>query len=169
MIMRIFKELSLVEQWGNGIPKIFEEITKFGLSMPKMEEIAGRVKTIVEVDVVGVNVTNDVTNVGISEENVTNVGVNVTNNVTNVGVSEENVGVNVTNDVTNRIEEIFNLIVENNQITASKIAEVLAVTKRTVLRDIEKLKELGLIERIGSRKFGEWKILKEMGRYFKKS
>ena len=42
--------------------------------------------------------------------------------------------------------------------TTTQMAERLGVTKRTILRDIEALKEKGLITRIGSEKTGYWEL-----------
>jgi ATP-dependent DNA helicase RecG len=79
---------------------------------------------------------------------------NVTNNVTN------NVTDNVTGNVTdNRLLKLIELINADNQITTTELAEKTAVTKRTILRDIEKLKEQKKIIRIGSEKSGRWKVL----------
>jgi len=39
------------------------------------------------------------------------------------------------------------------------MAEILSVSKRTILRDIEKLKQAGKISREGSERTGYWKIL----------
>jgi len=76
---------------------------------------------------------------------------NVTDNVTNVTD-------NVTNVTDNREYQIVKMIQENNRISLAQLAEKLSVTKMTVIRDIEKLKANGLIERIGASKTGYWKI-----------
>ena len=69
---------------------------------------------------------------------------------------------NVTDNVTDeRSKYILNLMRENNQISATEIAEKLKVTKRTILRDIEKLKKQGKLKRIGDNKTGHWEIIKE--------
>jgi fido (protein-threonine AMPylation protein) len=74
-------------------------------------------------------------------------GVNVTDNVTNV-----------TDNVTDRDSKIIALIKENNHISTAKMAIILSVSKRTILRDIDKLKQLGKISREGDEKTGHWKI-----------
>ncbi|MDR1975214.1 MAG: putative DNA binding domain-containing protein [Bacteroidales bacterium] len=114
------------------------------------------------------NVTDATKNVTDVTKNVTNVTENVTKNVANVTNVAKNVAENVTNvtenaaDVTenviDRIYKIMELISENNQISTSNLAGRLAVTKRTILRDIEKLKIEGLLERVGPDKGGYWKI-----------
>ena len=101
-------------------------------------------------------VTDSVTNVTDSVANVTDSVANVTDSVTDVTDSVAD----VTDEDADRAEKILDLIIENNKITASEIAKYMEVTKRTILRDIEKLKDKNLLERIGSEKGGYWKITK---------
>jgi ATP-dependent DNA helicase RecG len=68
----------------------------------------------------------------------------------------EKVGDNVTNK---RHDLIFKLLKINNKITIDEIAKKLNVTKRTIIRDFEKMKNNKLIERVGSPKGGHWKII----------
>jgi len=69
---------------------------------------------------------------------------------------------NVTDNVTDkRFAKIIDLIMENDTISTSQIAEELNVTKRTILRDISKLKTDNLITRSGDEKTGRWVIIKK--------
>jgi ATP-dependent DNA helicase RecG len=43
----------------------------------------------------------------------------------------------------------------------TELAEQLNVTRRTIHRDIDKLKQKGLIERIGPDKGGYWKVIQK--------
>ncbi|MEJ2170402.1 MAG: helix-turn-helix domain-containing protein [Desulfobacterales bacterium] len=47
VIARVFRELNLIEQWGNGIPRILREAEKLGLPELQMEEIGMRVRVTV--------------------------------------------------------------------------------------------------------------------------
>jgi predicted HTH transcriptional regulator len=47
VIARVFRELDLIEQWGSGIRRIFEEAEQLGLPEPQMVEIGMRVRFIV--------------------------------------------------------------------------------------------------------------------------
>ncbi len=75
---------------------------------------------------------------------------------------------NVTDNVTRMSPEmspeiddlIIKLITGNSTITTDEMSEIIGKTKRTVLRQIEKLKADGIIERVGYTKGGHWKILK---------
>ena len=68
---------------------------------------------------------------------------------------------NVTDNVTDnqRHIKIIELIKINNKISTTEMAEILDVTKRTILRDIEKLKEQNKVKRIGSDKGGHWEVI----------
>ena len=65
---------------------------------------------------------------------------------------------NVTDNVTDRLSKIVELIEINNRVSASELGELLHVSKRTTLRDIEKLKVKKILKRVGDEKTGHWKI-----------
>jgi len=50
------------------------------------------------------------------------------------------------------------MIHENYQITMTQLAKELFVTKMTIVRDIARLKEEKIIQRIGPAKGGHWEI-----------
>ena len=47
VIARVFRELKLIEQWGSGVRRIFEEAQAQGLPEPQIMEVANRVRVIV--------------------------------------------------------------------------------------------------------------------------
>jgi ATP-dependent DNA helicase RecG len=72
----------------------------------------------------------------------------------------ENVTDNVTENVTeSRSSRILDLMITTPSITTEQIAKTLKVTKRTILRDIEKMKIDRQIEYVGSAKGGHWKVI----------
>ena len=56
-------------------------------------------------------------------------------------------------------DTVFDLIKQNNKITATEIGEKLNISLSTAKRRIKRLKESAKIERIGSDKTGYWKIM----------
>ena len=70
------------------------------------------------------------------------------------------VGINVGIKMTKTESLVLQLLVGKPDITSDEIAEQLKVTRRTVERNLESLKKKGIIERIGSKKDGYWKIIK---------
>ncbi len=75
----------------------------------------------------------------------------------NVGNS---VGNSVGNNLNKRETEILSLISDNSSITQEEIAEKLKITKRTVERNIQRLKDKNKLKRQGSRIKGVWVIIK---------
>ena len=65
--------------------------------------------------------------------------------------------IDTVNDTVN--DTVFQLIQQNNKITATEISENLKVSLSTAKRKLKELKESGRIERIGSDKTGNWKII----------
>ncbi len=70
-----------------------------------------------------------------------------------------NVGKDVGKDLNEIKKSILNLIKNNNTITIPEIAEKLSKTTRTIERNINFLKQRNIIERVGGRKMGYWKVL----------
>ncbi len=58
-------------------------------------------------------------------------------------------------------EKILELIANNPKITTQEMAEALNLTKRAILKQISRLKELKQIERVGSGRSGYWKTIEE--------
>jgi ATP-dependent DNA helicase RecG len=57
--------------------------------------------------------------------------------------------------------QILNFIKDNNNITIKELQEATGLTRRGVQWQIQKLKDKGLINRIGPDKGGHWEIINE--------
>ena len=55
--------------------------------------------------------------------------------------------------------QIIELMRENASITTEQLGEALGITKRAVLKQIEKLKDQGRLQRVGSARGGHWEVL----------
>jgi ATP-dependent DNA helicase RecG len=60
-----------------------------------------------------------------------------------------------------RIDLVLDLIKKNNQIQLKELSKTLKVSTRTIRRDLEKLKSMNKLKRIGSEKSGFWKIIND--------
>lgn len=58
-----------------------------------------------------------------------------------------------------RLDKILTLMAQNSSITIDQLAQLCAVSDKTIKRDIAKLKEQGRLQREGSLKSGFWKII----------
>lgn len=95
--------------------------------------------------------------------NVKKVSVNDKNVTRNVTVKSENISVNnknITVKLTQTQKDILNLIKENPCITQNEIASKLNIARETVNRNMKKLQQEKIIQRLGADKNGSWKILR---------
>jgi len=83
-----------------------------------------------------------------------NVGVHVGDVGVNVGANVGDVGVNVGVKA-----NIIKFIKDNPSISVKELSNLLNITTRTIERNIKQLKEMGVLERIGSDKTGSWIII----------
>jgi ATP-dependent DNA helicase RecG len=56
---------------------------------------------------------------------------------------------------------IIKLVVANNYITANEIALTIVISHRKVQENMAKLKEMGILKRIGHAKGGHWEIIEK--------
>ena len=73
----------------------------------------------------------------------------------------ENAGVNAGVNLSKTQEKILTIITKNNTVSQAEIAKKMKINESTVYRNIEKLKEWGLLERKGTDKTGTWNIHKQ--------
>lgn len=71
-----------------------------------------------------------------------------------------NVGLNSSYKTSRTEQEVIDLLLSNSNFTALVIAEKLGLTNRTIERALNNLQSHDIIERIGSKKTGRWKVIK---------
>jgi len=126
------------------------------------EKIRGEAEN--EADGTEIGIDNKPESVGdVSEKHRRNVGED--NEAEKVGSDTENdtddTGRDTENDtenLTSRETKILLLIKKNNSVSRKTIAQNLGISTATVARDIDSLKNKGIIERIGGDRGGYWKI-----------
>lgn len=126
-----------------------------------------RAKDFLEIKENDKNVTANYGKVTANNENdtrnVKKVSVNDKNVTRNVTVKSENISVNnknITVKLTQTQKDIVNLIKENPCITQNEIASKLNIARETVNRNMKKLQQEKIIQRLGADKNGSWKILR---------
>ena len=109
------------------------------------------------------NVTVNSENISTNNKNVTVKGKTITQNNESITVNNESVtqnARNITVKLTKTQKDILKLIKENPYITQTEIALKLNIARETVNRNMKKLQEKKIIQRIGADKNGSWKILR---------
>lgn len=137
-IMRIYKDLDLVEQLGSGIPRILESYPK---ECFKFSENFLRMTFPINSEVIASVVNDDVDKGGAIS-----------------GAKGGAMG-GAMGDLTDRQNEVLNIIRSNQTIGYRAIAEQLNINESAVQKHIEILKNKGYIAREGGTR-GHWQIIK---------
>lgn len=135
-IARVFYRAGYIESWGRGIQKICDACKTLGAGEPEYIVHGGDIMLKF----------NALQSAKVSESIATK-NQDVTKNVT------KNVSKNVTKET-----EILALLREDASMTTTEMAQKLSVNRRTVQRELEKLKKKNCIERKGGRRYGYWEI-----------
>ena len=73
--------------------------------------------------------------------------------------TERKVTVNVTQKVTVNQKKIIEAIKENPNITQEKLAEIVGISRKSIIANMKHLQENGFIKRIGADKNGYWQVV----------
>ena len=128
-IARFLHEYDYVQEFGEGIDRMFNEMAAAGLPAPEYRDNAFMLNATIRNGVI--NETNGVIN-------------EVINGAINIPVTEQ---------------AVLSAIRKNPGITKTELQKVTSLGKSTIDRAIKALKEKCLIERVGSNKTGYWKII----------
>lgn len=60
----------------------------------------------------------------------------------------------------NTEKKVIELLLENSSITSTELAEKVGVTKRTIERIFKSFREKKMLERIGSKRDGNWIVIR---------
>jgi len=134
-LMRIFKDLELVEQLGSGIPRILEHYSKESFSFSD---------NFLRMTLIAKEVTDESTVKADDREG---------------GVRGGATGgvIDTTDVLTKRQKEVLKLIANNTAITYTEIAEALTINESAVGKHITAIKNKGFLTRQGGTQ-GYWQI-----------
>ena len=83
----------------------------------------------------------------------------ILNTINEIIETEKKVTAKVTLKVTVNQQKIIDAIKSNPKVTQEELAEIVGITRKSVISNMKKLQENGLINRIGADKNGYWKVV----------
>ena len=141
LINAMFKEARLVEKYGLGIKHIMDACAKHGgCNVQFFNEQHGFKVVLSKKD--GKSASDAPSTREKNEDS---------------GDSMKNA--DIPSDITVREKEILNLVKKNGKISLHELAEQLSTGRSTIVREMEKLKSKGLLEREGPDRGGSWKAI----------
>lgn len=149
--------MKVVEQWGSGIPRLFENCAKAGLREPELIEMGGcfRVNMYRNTEIANESVKNSAkVEREVQGENTKE----KTPRRKRQGENTKEKTLKKKNQGEKTREKIIELMKENDSITYQEIMENLSMSKGGVEYAVRKLRESGRVERLGADRGGRWKV-----------
>lgn len=158
-LAQAFSYMNLIEEWGSGIPRIFEECNEYGLKKPVLRDLGVSFKLTIYRPK---NYAGKVENNDQSKESGTISGtkncvsgtkkvISGTTSGTKEDISGTLIEVSGTNEqvsnITDSEKRILRILKEKNNISALYLANKLGISDRGVRKILSKLKEKGLVKK----------------------
>jgi len=156
-IAELFKEAGMFEGYGSGIRQIITAFVNRGLRPPEFIKLPERLIVRVFGETSAPQATVPVTENTMIESSVISES-DLQEDTIDDSVIESDLQEEVIDSLSNRERQIIDYIQKDNRISLNEIAQKLMVSKRTILRDIKKMKKGKVINRIGNEKNGYWEI-----------
>lgn len=143
-IAKVFKEIGLADELGSGVRNMYKYTKIYSGGVPELKE-----DDIFRAYIPLIASKNGYTNDHINDH------INVHLN--------DNISEYISNSLTENEIKVLKVIKENSHITHIEMANKIHVSEKTVRRITKKLKEKGIIKRVGANKNGYWEIIKPKG------
>ena len=134
-IANVLNKMGFVESWGTGVKRIFSAAESYGLPTPEFQVFDNMFR---------VNLFRKVFSV---------------KEWRSIGEASEKYQNNFRNNLNKTQNQILELLSQDAQISAKKMAEVIGISSRNIESNIKKLKGYGILIRHGSPKNGYWEIV----------
>ena len=145
LIAQVLYKTTFIESWGSGVRRMTDACVENGVKKPSFSLQDNNFAITFYRD--GKRIENATQNAAENHSD---------NQDSSQKIVTENVTENVTED---RLFYILNAIKKDDKITITELAKMLGVTIMTIRRDMDKLKQKGLITRIGPDKGGYWQVI----------
>lgn len=127
-IANVFSQMGLVEAWGSGMQRILNGAADYELPVPEGEVFDNMFRV-----------------------NLFRKKLNYT--------SESNFNDSMVNDrVNDKVNDLLDILMVNPNYTVTELANIFKISRKTIAARLKDLKEMGVIERVGSARKGYWKI-----------
>jgi len=155
VIVRVLRELGLVEEWGTGYRRVTQVCVEGGYPPPTWQELSSALRVIFLPHPAAADEDSE-------RSNVLDVPINVpTNETIHETIEAVNETVETINETINARQQWFIAqIIAERQPGWADLAEQWQVSRATARRDIAGLKARGLIEFVGARRTGFYRLTK---------
>ena len=168
-IAAVFSYMSIIEGWGSGIPRIIKEAEEYHLQRPELIDMGGSFRMNLfrrdfEIDQYGVidpkNGVNQ-TNQTNTEKGRTDTETDTETNQTNTEKGRTDTETDTEKELTDTESAVIRILLTDSSATIHEIAEACDLSVSGVRYVLNKLRDKGIVERIGAQKNGQWIVKAE--------
>ena len=159
LISNAFKYAGFAEKFGTGIPKMLHACKAGGNPEPEYKVYEKSISLVLKPSEKYMLLVKQLYG---RDGNASQQNANVVDVADNVVDVVDGINENYVLNVSDRRKRLLELISANASISIAELALIMAVTKRTVDRDISWLKEHAYISREGNSKSGYWRVFKSI-------
>ena len=168
-IAAVFSYMSIIEGWGSGIPRIIKEAEEYHLQRPELIDMGGSFRMNLfrrdfEIDQYGVidpkNGVNQ-TNQTNTEKGRTDTETDTETNQTNTEKGRTDTETDTEKELTDTESAVIRILLTDSSATIHEIAEACELSVSGVRYVLNKLRDKGIVERIGAQKNGQWIVKAE--------
>ena len=168
-IAAVFSYMGIIEGWGSGIPRIIKEAEEYHLQRPELIDMGGSFRMNLfrrdfEIDQYGVidpkNGVNQ-TNQTNTEKGRTDTETDTETNQTNTEKGRTDTETDTEKELTDTESAVIRILLTDSSATIHEIADACDLSVSGVRYVLNKLRDKGIVERIGAQKNGQWIVKAE--------
>lgn len=157
-IAEVFSRMGIIEQWGTGLQRMIRGCREYGVQEPEFVDMGDAFRVIFYRTNIGTDIENmerfAVTGTEIENTGIESRMTDTENRETGTEMIEDEL-LSVLSDTEKKVAK---LILKNPEITQDKMAEVMGMSKNGIRYVMNKLKNKGILVRVGATKKGKWSI-----------
>lgn len=157
-IAELFSRMGIIEQWGTGIQRMIRGCREYGVQEPGFVDMGDAFRVIFY----RTNIETDIENKGnFAKTNIemTNTGIeNKMTGIENIETDKEISKDELFSVLSDTEKKVVEVLLKNPEITQDEMAENMGMSKSGIRYAMNKLKNRGILVRVGATKKGKWSI-----------
>lgn len=157
-IAEVFSRMGIIEQWGTGLQRMIRGCREYGVREPEFVDMGDAFRVIFYRS----NIETDIENmrrVAVTGTEIENTGIESRMTGTeDIETGIEMIEDESLSDLSDTEKKVVKIILKNPEITQDKMAECMGMSKNGIRYVMNKLKNKGILVRVGATKKGKWSI-----------
>jgi len=157
-IAEVFSRMGIIEQWGTGLQRMIRGCREYGVREPEFVDMGDAFRVIFYRS----NIETDIENMerfAVTGTEIENTGIESRMTGTeNIETGIEIIEDESLSDLSDTEKKVVKIILKNPEITQDKMAELMGMSKNGIRYVMNKLKNKGILVRVGATKKGKWSI-----------